>query len=89
VYDQLAGRFLGAELVFDLGGGWWDYGDPPAIVERLTFSTFLVITGRIVVADHSGQLAGTLDGLIAITASDLVSTTASCRSADHRFVLKR
>jgi len=89
VYDQLVGRFLGAELVFELSGGWWDYGDPPAIVERQSASTFLVITGRVVVRDQGGEFTGTLDGTIAITDGDLVPSTASCRSAGHLFVLRR
>jgi hypothetical protein len=88
-YNLLTGRVAGTTIVFDhLSGDWWgDY--PPAIVEQLTSSSTLVITGRIVVSERGGRLDGTLDGRLDVMSQDGVMPTASCHATDHRVVLTR
>jgi Bacterial Ig-like domain (group 2) len=93
--DKFRGRAEAGELLFMMGGyeayAYFyyklNYGD---IVEQLTDSSFLVVSGRASVNESS--LSGVLDGAITLLSGTMKyfpQTIATCRSTAHRFTLRR
>jgi hypothetical protein len=93
--DGFHGRAEAAEIFFFLTAyepyGYFyykfNYGD---VVEQLTDSTFLVVSGQASVNESSmsGVLGGAMT-LLSGTMKYFPKTTATCRSTAHRFTLRR
>ncbi len=92
--DRFRGRAEAGELLFMMTGyeayAYFyyksNYGD---VVEQLT-DGFLVVSGRASVNESS--LSGVLDGALTLLSGSMKffpTTTATCRSAAHRFTLRR
>ena len=65
------------------------YGD---LVEDLTDSTFLVVSGRISTVESASGFTGTLDGAMTVyigTLSYFPKIEAQCKSSNHRIVFRR
>lgn len=93
--DKFRGRAEATDLLFfmsayDPNGYFYykfNYGD---VVEQLTDSSFLVVSGRATVNEAS--MSGVLDGAMTVLSGSLKyypTTTAICRSTAHRFTLRR
>ena len=93
--DKFRGRAEATDLLFfmsayDPNGYFYykfNYGD---VVEQLTDSSFLVVSGRATVNEAS--MSGVLDGAMTVLSGTLKyypTTTAICRSTAHRFTLRR
>ena len=93
--NKFRGRAEADELLFMMSGyeayGYFyyklNYGD---VVEQLTNSSFLVVSGRASVNESS--LSGVLDGAITLLSGTMTffpQTITACRSSAHRFTLRR
>jgi hypothetical protein len=95
--NWFSGRAEPTQVVFNLsrfdplyygyyGGG---YGD---LVEQLADARYLVVSGVARAAGSTAGWSGTLDGALTVFTGKLKSfpaIEAACRSADHRFTLRR
>jgi hypothetical protein len=95
--DGFRGRVEPSQLVFSLSPfdlvnyGYYrlSYGD---VVERLGDFSHLIVSGLARITESGPGFSGTLNGSMTVFAGELKSfptIAAECRSADHRFTLRR
>ena len=92
LYNRFQGYNDGERVTFFLSDRsyyYWYYH--PSVIEQITPELFLVPAGQVTGTLSTSGVAGTLNGVVEVRERTGLTfkTTATCRSADHRFVLER
>ena len=80
------GRVEPERVVFDFA--WYD-GEWPLIVEQLSTSRLLIVSGIVAAVGPDSRLAGMLTGRISETNDVWAHPNTWCDSTSHQFVLSR
>jgi hypothetical protein len=95
--NRFTGSNDGERVTFSLWDGYFSsyYSYSPDVIEQITPELFLVPMGSVTGTPSTSGVSGRLDGVIEVREgtgtgpSSGLKTIATCRSADHRFVLER